>query len=235
MRVCLCPAKVWGAWAMSIGVKRDRQGRFVGSPRINCVARESLLLAATLLPIIFLWGCAATVNGTSTPKTLPTQTYSISGTITPAAGGSGATVTLSGAATGTTTADSTGSYSFAGLANGTYAITPGRTGYTFSPSTEGVTVSAANVTGINFTATALQAYSVALSWDASTSSVTGYNVYRSTVSGTEYAKINSSLVGALAYTDSTVQNGTTYYFVTTSVDANGIESAYSNQASAVIP
>ena len=305
---------------MSIGAKRERQGRFVSSPSINSVARESLLLAATLLPIIFLWGCAGTVSGTGAPKTSPTQTYSISGaitpaaggsgatvtlsgtasgtttadasgnftftglangtytvtpshsgysfnpssrsatinganvaginftattqagptysisgTITPAAGGSGATVTLSGAATGTMTADSTGSYSFAGLANGTYAITPGRTGYTFSPSAQGVTVSGANVTGINFTATVQQAHSVALSWNASTSSVTGYNVYRSTVSGTEYAKINSSLVAALAYTDSTVQNGTTYYYVTTSVDASGIESVYSNQASAVIP
>jgi len=215
---------------MSIGANRDRQGRFVvSSPSINSVARESLLLAATLLPIIFLWGC------TSTPKTPPTQTYSISGAITPVAGGSGATVTLSGTATGTTTADSTGSYSFAGLANGTYAITPGLTGYTFSPSAQGVTVSGANVTGINFTATAQQAYSVVLSWNASTSSVTGYNIYRSTVSGREYAKINSSLVAALAYTDSTVQNGTTYYYVTTAVDASGIESVYSNQASAVIP
>jgi len=186
-------------------------------------------LAATLLPIIFLWGC------TGTPKTPPTQTYSISGAITPAAGGSGATVTLSGTATGTTTANSTGSYSFAGLANGTYAITPGRTGYTFSPSAQGVTVSGANVTGINFTATAQQAHSVALSWNASTSSVTGYNIYRSTVSGTEYAKINSSLVAALAYTDSTVQNGTTYYYVTTAVDASGIESVYSNQAVATLP
>jgi fibronectin type 3 domain-containing protein len=123
------------------------------------------------------------------------------------------------------------------MANGTYAITPGRAGYTFSPSAQGVTVSGANVTGINFTATAqqAQAYSVALSWTASTSSVTGYNVYRSTVSGTEYAKINPSLVAALAYTDSTVQNGTTYYYVTTAVDASGIESVYSNPASAVIP
>lgn len=220
---------------MSIGATRDRQGRFVSSPSIYSVARESLLLAATLLPTIFLWGCAATVSGTSTPKTPPTQTYSISGAISPAAGGSGVTVTLSGAATGTMTADSTGSYSFAGLANGTYAITPGRTRYTFSPSTQGVTVSGANATGINFSATVQQAHSVGLSWNASTSSVTGYNVYRSTVSGTEYAKINSPLVAGLAYTDSTVQNGTTYYYVATSVDASGIESVYSDQAPAVIP
>jgi len=78
-------------------------------------------------------------------------------------------------------------------------------------------------------------YSVALTWDASTSTVTGYNVYRSTVSGSSYAKINSSLVAALNYTDSTVQNGTTYYYVTTAVDSSGNESVYSNEASAVVP
>ena len=39
-------------------------------------------------------------------------TYSISGTISPASMGSGATVTLSGAASATTTADESGNYSF---------------------------------------------------------------------------------------------------------------------------
>ena len=78
-------------------------------------------------------------------------------------------------------------------------------------------------------------HSVALIWNASTSTVSGYNVYRSTKSGSSYTKINSSLVAALNYTDSTVQNGTTYYYVTTAVDSNGNESVYSNEASAIIP
>jgi fibronectin type 3 domain-containing protein len=76
---------------------------------------------------------------------------------------------------------------------------------------------------------------VALSWQASTSTVSGYNVYRSTTSGSGYLKINSSPVGGLAYTDSNIQSVTTYYYVTTAVDSSGNESAYSNQASAVIP
>jgi len=78
-------------------------------------------------------------------------------------------------------------------------------------------------------------YSVLLTWDASPSNVSGYNVYRSTVSGSSYTKINSSLVLATDYTDSTVQSGTTYYYVTTAVDSSGIESVYSNEASAVVP
>jgi fibronectin type 3 domain-containing protein len=73
-----------------------------------------------------------------------------------------------------------------------------------------------------------------LSWNASTSTVSGYNVYRSTVSGTQYAKLNSALVG-LAYTDTSVLNSKTYFYVTTAVDANGVESVYSNEVSANIP
>jgi hypothetical protein len=173
------------------------------------------------------------INFTATAQTAPT--YSISGTISPTTGGVGATVLLSGPAAATTTTNSAGNYTFTGLANGTYTITPSNTGFTFTPPSQGVTVSSANVTGVNFTATAQQAHSVALSWDVSTSAVSGYNVYRSTVSGTGYAKINSSLVPTIAYTDTTVVNGTTYYYVTTAVDSSGNESVFSNEVSAPIP
>ncbi len=184
---------------------------------------------------------AATVNGanitglnfTATAQTNPT--YSISGTISPTAGGAGAAVILSGAAGATATTNGAGNYTFSGLANGSYTVTPNNSGYTFSPVSRSVTVSAANVTGMNFTATAQQTHSVLLMWNASTSTVAGYNIYRSTVSGTGYTRINSSLVPSMAYTDSTVANGTTYYYVTTAVDTSGDESGYSNQTSATIP
>jgi fibronectin type 3 domain-containing protein len=65
--------------------------------------------------------------------------------------------------------------------------------------------------------------------------VSGYNVYRSTTSGTDYVQINPSLVTGLSYTDSTVQGSTTYYYVVTSVDSQGIESADSNMATAIVP
>ncbi len=78
-------------------------------------------------------------------------------------------------------------------------------------------------------------HSAALTWNASTSTVAGYNVYRSTVSGTLYTKINSSLITTLNYTDSTVQSGTTYFYVATAVDASGNESVQSNEVSAPIP
>jgi hypothetical protein len=83
--------------------------------------------------------------------------------------------------------------------------------------------------------TAAITHSVSLSWDASTSTVAGYNIYRGTVSGGPYSKINSSADENTSYTDSSVQSGTTYYYVTTSVDNSGDESVNSNQVSAAIP
>jgi hypothetical protein len=58
-------------------------------------------------------------------------------------------------------------------------------------------------------------------------------VYRSTTTGSGYVKVGSA--SGLSYSDSTVQNATTYYYVTTAVDSSGDESIYSNEASAVIP
>jgi len=49
-------------------------------------------------------------------------------------------------------------------------------------------------------------------------------------------KLNTTLVSALTYVDSTVQAGQTYYYVATAVDVNGNESAYSAPpATAAIP
>ena len=84
------------------------------------------------------------------------------------------------------------------------------------------------------TAAAAQ-HTVELSWSASTSTVTGYNVYRGTQSGGPYVKTNSTPQPGTTYADSTVQSGTTYFYVVTSVDDNGVESAYSNEAAAVVP
>ena len=63
----------------------------------------------------------------------------------------------------------------------------------------------------------------------------GYNIYRSGTSDGPYAKINSALNATTAYTDTTVQAGLTYYYVTTAVDASGMESVYSNQVQTVVP
>ena len=81
----------------------------------------------------------------------------------------------------------------------------------------------------------VSAHSVFLSWDASSSQdVIGYNAYRGGNSGGPYNKLNSSLISTTSYNDQTVQSGNTYYYVTTAVDSQGLESAYSNQAVATV-
>jgi fibronectin type 3 domain-containing protein len=98
-----------------------------------------------------------------------------------------------------------------------------------------------NATGspatITLTGTGAQpsSHTVALSWNASTSNVTGYNVYRSTTSGAGYLRITTSPLTSLTYVDDTVLSATTYFYVTTAIDENGIESASSNEAQAAIP
>jgi hypothetical protein len=177
----------------------------------------------------------ANVTGVNFTGTTQGATYSISGTISPAVAANGTAVMLSGTAAATTVTNASGNYTFSGLAKGTYTLTPSNSGYSFTPASHNVTINAAQVTGVNFSGTAQKAHAVALSWNASTSTVSGYNVYRSIVSGFQYARLNSSLVGGLAYNDMTVQNGIIYYYVTTAVDASGVESAYSQEVSANIP
>jgi hypothetical protein len=77
-------------------------------------------------------------------------TYSISGTISPTAAGNGATVKLTGAMSATVTANSSGVYTFNGLAAGTYTVAPSNTGYLFNPASAAVAVTSGNVTGVNF-------------------------------------------------------------------------------------
>jgi hypothetical protein len=175
------------------------------------------------------------LNFVSAAQTSPT--FSLSGTISPSSAGSGAAVVLTGPVGATATANSSGAYSFPGLANGTYSVTPSKPGFTFTPGTQTATVNSANLTGVNFTgvASTQAAHSVSLKWDASTSTVTGYNIYRSTTSGSGYVKLNGSPLTNLTYTDGSVSSGSTYFYVATAVDSGGDESPNSNQATAVVP
>ena len=79
------------------------------------------------------------------------------------------------------------------------------------------------------------AHTVKLKWQASSSQVAGYNVYRSATPARNYVRINSSPVPGTTFTDNTVESGLTYYYMTRAVDALGRESVNSNEASAVIP
>jgi len=137
--------------------------------------------------------------------------YSVSGITFPATVPAGQSVQFSVTFAPQTAGNSSGSITFDSDA-------------TNSPSTE--TLSGAG--------TQVSQHSVALTWDAS-AQATGYNVYRGSVSGGPYSKINSTLNPSTNYTDSSVQSGQTYYYVTTAVDSQGAESSYSNQAQAAVP
>ncbi len=96
---------------------------------------------------------SATVNGASVTGINFTSTYvlTVSGNAG-LPGGPGATVLLTGATTASTTADASGNYSFPGLANGSYTVTPTSAGYVFSPASQPITLSGTNATA-NFTST----------------------------------------------------------------------------------
>ena len=94
-----------------------------------------------------------------------------------------------------------------------------------------ISVSGSGVTSTPTSPTPLP-HSVSLSWGPSVSSVVGYRVYRDDGSG--YSPL-SAIIAYLAYTDSAVISGATYRYVVTAVDSAGDESAFSNEATAVIP
>lgn len=157
------------------------------------------------------------------------------------------TVTASGSSVTISSASSTSSeFSLSGLTLPT-TLSAGQSAtftVTFSPQATGAASgsltfksNASNtppvVTGSGTGVAAVQ-HNVSLTWQESTS-VAGYNVYRGTQSGGPYAAVNSGLVGTTDYTDSSVAAGQTYYYVVTSVDAQGLESVQSSQVQAVIP
>jgi plastocyanin len=151
-----------------------------------------------ILAIVGLAGCGST-SDLGTGKV----TYSISGQVTLTGNGlSGVTMSLSGASTATTPTDASGNYTFTGLDNGIYAITPSRTGYTFSPVSSPQTVSGANVTAVNFTATAV------------TYSISG----QVTLTGTGLSGVTMALTGT--HTDNATTDAGGNYTFANLVDGN---------------
>ncbi|WP_280770713.1 S8 family serine peptidase [Salipaludibacillus daqingensis] len=75
---------------------------------------------------------------------------------------------------------------------------------------------------------------ITLSWTASEAADTaGYNVYRSTTSGSDFEKIGDT--SSTQFNDNTGESGETYYYVVTAFDYSGNESDYSNETSAAPP
>jgi O-glycosyl hydrolase len=114
----------------------------------------SLVKISDTAPTGDQWNLSAVEILSGSSPVVPT--YKISGTISPSSLGAGATVNLSGPATKSTLADSSGNFSFSVIANGTYTVTPSQQGVSFTPSSRSVVMNSADVTGVSFTATATQ-------------------------------------------------------------------------------
>ena len=198
-----------GSWVMGVG--NDFDNAISRTPGPNQVVVHQDLTSAGDTYWVQMQSAPTTVSGTtvSINDTAPTtdrfnlsicevipvstgtpQTWSISGTISPSSAGSGATVSLSGASTATVTADASGNYSFTGLANGTYTVAPTRTGYTFTPTSQSVTINGANATSVNFTGQSSSSSNplgidATVSTDGSSASTTISSAPVSTSSGNE--------------------------------------------------
>lgn len=164
------------------------------------------------------------------------------------AGGS-STQSLSLTNTGTATASitqitTTGSAFAVGTISLPYSLAVGATvslQITFSPGLAGVYSGSAVITSnasnspLTVSLSGTATHWVALTWTDADADIVGYNVYRGSQSGGPYNKINGSLIAAKTWNDNNVQPGQSYYYVVTAVNASGIESAYSAEASGLIP
>jgi fibronectin type 3 domain-containing protein len=74
-----------------------------------------------------------------------------------------------------------------------------------------------------------------LNWLPTTEAdIAGYNVYRSLTSGTDYERLNRSLITKLFYRDTGLKKGETYYYVITAVNTSGGESGDSNEVEVIV-
>jgi hypothetical protein len=126
-----------------------------GTTSANFTVTSASTVSATALSVI-----NATYNGSTAAAMLTVTpgtraTYTLSGNVSPVSLGSGTTLTLSGAGTGTQTADSLGNYTFGNLPNGTYTVTPSKSGFSFTPGSATVTITNASLTGVSFTASSV--------------------------------------------------------------------------------
>ncbi len=241
-----------GSWVMGVGNDFDNAISRTPGPNQTLVHQDLTSAGDTYWVQIqsaptALSGTTVTINDTapttdrfnlSICEVLPlssggSPTWSISGTISPSSAGSAATVNLSGASTATVTADASGNYSFTGLANGTYAVTPTQKGYTFTPTSQSVTINGANAASVNFTGQSssqppgLIGIDATVSTDASSASTTISSSPVSTAAGNELllAFISTDyLSGANTTVKSVSGGGLTWVLVQrTNVQSGGSE------------
>ncbi len=188
-------------------------------------------------------GPALSVNATSIPFGDVTDGSPSYQSVTLTSSGTTAVTVSAGSVSGT-------GYTISGVSFPS-TLNPGQTAtleIEFDPTTPGVSDGSVTLTSNSSTGTTstislsgtgvAASYEVSLTWDAPTGSsdpVEGYNVYRAVSGSSTYQLLNSSVDAATAYTDTTVQNGTTYIYYIESVDDEGNQSAPSNTYTVSVP
>jgi hypothetical protein len=154
----------------------------------------------------------------------PGGVFSIAGTLT-GPGAPSATVKLTGTSSATVTADPTGHYLITGRANGTYTVTPSKAGMTFTPASQNVAISGANVTGVNFTSAVTPTFSVSGSISGSggnsaTVTLSGGSTAATVIADTSGNFIFNGIVGG-TYTVTPSKGSYTFTPTNRSVTVNG--------------
>jgi Glycosyl hydrolases family 16 len=165
--------------------------------RVAVLRLRSALLRRVLLGLLvaspfFLAALSGCGSGGGSFNPPPAPSSSISGTIT---NGAGASVALTGTKSATTIADSSGNFTFTGLANGAYTLTPSKAGLSFNPPSQPVTVNGSSIVGINFTASPQPTFSIS----GAISPVTGGSGAAVALSGTAAASVTASASGGYSF------------------------------------
>ena len=246
------------SWLLALSTPPGPGPIIVCMERTNSSRLRLLCTIVTLVCVLVLAGCAGVSAGSNTQPPPPATTGSLA--VSPSAlnfgnvavgNSSSLTGTLSASTADVTvaSADWTGSgYSVSGVSF-PLSVAAGQSAQytvTFTPPAAGSSpgsisfVSNASDASLKqtFSGAGTQttsSHSVSLTWNPSTSTVAGYNLYRGTQSGGPYLRMNSTLLSSTSYDDSGVQSGRNYFYVSTAVDASSNESAFSNEATAAIP
>ena len=180
----------------------------------------------------------------------PPSKYAVSGAVTGAIT-DGVLVTLSGSASATATTAGGGLYSFPGLSNGSYTLTPSKASYTFTPASLAVTVSGADVAGRNFAASVASptatptnvavsyraATSIHVTWTNNAAGNTGIKVERGTAAAGPFGVVATTPGAADHYDDDGLTLSTQYYYRLTAVAgaAAGTPSSVATTAPPPVP
>jgi len=224
------PSSATGNGTVSINVTTGAltAGSYTGTITLSATGASSrtvpVTLTVTAAPIISLNPTSLTYAATQGASNPANQTVALTMTggaanwtvsdsaswlsVTPASGSGNSTVTSN--------------VNTAGLAAGTYTgtITANATGALAKTVTVTLTISAPTTS------------SVTLTWTANTESdLAGYKVYQATSSGAYGAPIATLTGNITNYVATGLQSGTTYFFVITSYDSAGNESARSTEVS----